>query len=301
MSIGDPHPDMAAILDAQRRAPTPALEAMPLAEARAQFVRNNHAWNQDAPAMASADAVLGGIACTLLGAESDRVVLFVHGGGWTFGSPATHDRFARLLAAGTGARVVVPDYRLAPEFPAPAAIVDVLAVLADLDQVAAPGAPVALCGDSAGANIALAAALERPARPIAFLSLLYGCFAPVFDTPSHARNGDGRYGLSTERMRWYWRNWLGPAADPRAAPLEADLSGLPRCHLVAAGLDPLCDDSLMLADRLARHGVPSRLDIVPGVVHGFMQMTGRLEPARDAMDMISAEITRALDNGEKPR
>ena len=192
----------------------------------------------------------------------------------------------------------VPDYRLAPEHPAPAAIEDILAVIGDLGRVAAADAPLVLCGDSAGATIALAAALERPARPIALLSLLYGCFAPIFDTPSHQRNGDGRYGLSTERMRWYWRNWLGSAADRRAAPLDADLDGLPPCHLVAAGLDPLCDDSLMLADRLARHGVACRLDIVPGVVHGFLQMTGRLEPARKATAMISAEIIQSLISEE---
>ena len=137
----------------------------------------------------------------------------------------------------------------------------------------------------------------RAARPVALLSLLYG-FAPTFETPSHQRNGDGRYGLSTERMRLYWNNWLGPKADPRAAPLDADLAGLPRCHLVAAGLDPLCDDSLMLADRLARHGVGCRLDIVPGVIHGFLQMTGQLGPARDAVATISAEIVQALDDKE---
>ena len=194
----------------------------------------------------------------------------------------------------TGALVVVPDYRLAPEHPAPAAIEDLLAVIADLDRVAAPGAALVLCGDSAGANIALAAALARPAHRATLLSLLYGCFAPNFDTPSHLRNGDGSYGLSTERMRWYWRNWLGAGADRRASPLDADLAGLPRCHLVAAGLDPLCDDSLMLADRLAQHGVACRLDIVPGVVHGFLQMTGKLTPARDATKLISAEIVVAL-------
>ena len=67
-------------------------------------------------------------------------------------------------------------------------------MIADLGWVAAPGASLVRCGDSAGANIALAAALARPAHPIALLSLLYGCFAPNFDTPSHVRNGDRRYG-----------------------------------------------------------------------------------------------------------
>lgn len=291
-----PHPEMAAILAQQEPAPAP--ETLPLADARALFVQNHRTWNHPLPPMQAADQMLGGVPCRILQPGGRSVVLFIHGGGWTFGSPATHERFARLLAQATQALVVMPDYRLAPEHPAPAAIEDVLAVLGDLGRLADPHAPVVLCGDSAGANIALAAALTRPPRPIALLSLLYGCFAPVFDTASHQQNGDGRYGLSTERMRWYWRNWLGRESDARAAPLQADLAGLPRCHLLAAGLDPLRDDSLMLAGALVHHGVPTRLDLVPGVVHGFLQMTSKLAPAREATRLIATEIAAALNGNE---
>ena len=290
------HPEMAAIL-AQQRAGA-ALETLPIDAARRLFEQNNRAWNEPLPPMAASDLMLGRVPCRVLEAGNRGVILFVHGGGWTFGSPATHERFARLLAEQTQALVVVPDYRLAPEHPAPAAIEDVLTVLADLDRIAVPQARVVLSGDSAGANIALSAALARPARPIALLSLLYGCFAPTFDTVSQQRNGDGRYGLTTERMRWYWRNWLGPTADPRAAPLHANLAGLARCHLLAAGLDPLCDDSLMLAGQLVHHNVPTRLDLVPGVVHGFLQMTSKLTPAREATRLIATEIAAALDQNE---
>jgi acetyl esterase len=287
------HPEMAAILAEQQ--PGPVLETLPIHVARATFDENNRPWNTPLPPMPASDRALGGIPCRILQPGGSGVILFVHGGGWTFGSPATHERFARLLAQATQALVVLPDYRLAPEHPAPAAIEDVLAVLADLDQVAAPKAPVVLCGDSAGANIALGAALARPPRPIALLSLLYGCFAPVFDTGSQQQNGDGSYGLSTDKMRWYWRNWLGANADPRAAPLHADLAGLPRCHLLAAGLDPLRDDSLMLAGALVHHGIPTRLDLVPGVIHGFLQMTSKLAPAREATRLIATEIAAALN------
>jgi acetyl esterase len=291
------HPEMAAIL---AQLPSgPALETLPIQVARATFEQNNRAWNAPLPAMPASDQVLGGVPCRVLQPGGRGVILFVHGGGWTFGSPTTHERFARLIAEATQALVVLADYRLAPEHPAPAAIEDVLAILADLGQVATPEAPVVLCGDSAGANIALGAALARPARPIALLSLLYGCFAPVFDTASQQQNGDGSYGLSTERMRWYWRNWLGADADPRAAPLNADLAGLPRCHLLAAGLDPLRDDSLMLAGQLGHHGVPTRLDLVPGVIHGFLQMTSRLAPAREATRLIATEIAAALDGAAR--
>ena len=292
-----PHPQMRDILQELEAASPPNPETLPIAEARANFVCVNEKWNAPLPPMPSRDIVVGGIGCRLLCPEGAKgLIVFVHGGGWTFGNPATHERFARLLARLAGASVLVPDYRLAPEHPAPAAIVDVLAVLDALDTVVPQNTPVAMCGDSAGATIALAAALERPARPIAMLSLLYGCFAPIFDTASHLRNGDGRYGLTTSRMRWYWTNWLGPLQDRRAAPLQADLSGLPPCHLVAAALDPLCDDSLLLAGRLAEAGVATRLDLVPGVVHGFLQMTQRLAPAMLATEKIAAELAASLQD-----
>jgi acetyl esterase len=291
-----PHPQMAEILRAQQATPLPDPQSLPIAEARANFIRANAMWNTPLPPMATADVTVGGIQCRLLSPDraTAGLVLFVHGGGWTFGTPATHERFARLLAEHSRCGVLVPDYRLAPEHPAPAGIEDVLAVIADLASLIRPDTRVALCGDSAGANIALAAGLSKPSRPIAMLSLLYGCFAPIFDTESHVRNGAGQFGLGTERMRWYWNNWLGPRPDPRAAPLHADLSGLPPCHLLAAGLDPLCDDSLMLAARLAQAGVSIRLDIVPGVVHGFLQMSAKLTPALDATKAIAAEIATAL-------
>jgi acetyl esterase len=287
-----PHPQMAEILAEQRANPPPNPETLPIAEARRNFERNNAAWNLPLPAMDAQDVTIAGINCRRLtpAHAGAGLVLFVHGGGWTFGSPASHERFARLLAQHAGVAVLVPDYRLAPEHPAPAGIEDILAVIEGLDTTG----KLVLCGDSAGANIALGGALSRPSRAITMLSLLYGCFAPIFDTGSHQRNGGGQFGLGTQRMQWYWNHWLGAVSDPRAAPLYGDLVGLPRCHLLAAALDPLCDDSFLLANRLVEAGVPVRLDVVPGVVHGFLQMTARLAPAMTATEAIAAEIAAAL-------
>jgi acetyl esterase len=298
-----PHPRMAEILAAQQAAPPPDPETLPIAEARRNFAAAAAMWNTPLPVMPTEDATVGGLACRLLSPEKVDfgLVVFVHGGGWTFGSPATHERFARLLSNFADAAVLVPDYRLAPEHPAPAAIEDVLAVIADLGPIMPADARLALCGDSAGATIALAAALAKPARPVAMLSLLYGCYAPDFETDSHLRNGDGRFGLSTKRMRWYWGNWLGAAHDARAAPLHGDFAGLPTCHLLAAGLDPLCDDTLLLARRLAAAGVPIRLDVVPGVAHGFLQMSAQLPPALAATKAIGAEIAASLRPDDKQK
>ena len=284
-------PEMAEILRVQQASPAPDFEHMDLAEARELFQRNAAAWNTPLPDVPASDTAVGGVPCRLFSPagmlQGQRLIVFVHGGGWTFGSPASHDRFARMIASQSHVQVLSVDYRLAPEHACPAAIDDVVRVL---DGHGLTG-PVALCGDSAGANIAIAAALQRP---VAALALLYGCFAPIFDTDSHRRRGDGRFGITTDRMRWYWENWLGAAQDPLAAPLHADLRGLPRTHLVAAGLDPLCDDSVLMAGRLAAHDVPCRLDIVPGVIHGFLQMSARLSPARRALGLIVQELETAL-------
>ncbi len=102
------------------------------------------------------------------------------------------------------------------------------------------------------ATLALAALIQRRDAGLALpaaAALFYGCYAPDFETGSHARFGEG-YLLTTANMRWYWRNYLGAALDappPLAAPLHADLAGLPPLYLAAGGLDTLADDTLRLA------------------------------------------------------
>jgi acetyl esterase len=288
--------EMRAILDAQQVS-VANLPAMEINEARSAFASAAAGWNVPLPDLEAENAVLDGVPCRILVPPSRKegTVVFVHGGGWTFGSPATHERFARLLAIYSATTVVVPDYRLAPETPCPGAIEDVAKAVRTISSVRAAGGPLVLCGDSAGATIALATALAYRPRNLVALSLLYGCFEPSFNSDSHLRNGDGRYGLSTERMRWYWGNWLGDAHDPRAAPLHADLTGLPWTYLLGAGLDPLCDDTVHLTGRLVSHGVACRADYVPGVVHGFLQMTAMLPEARSALEILSQVIRERLD------
>jgi acetyl esterase len=289
------HPEMAPILAQMLAAQLPDLTKMPPPEARVLFERNATVWNTPLPGMEMRDTTLGGVKARVLqpGAARPGAIIYAHGGGWTFGSPDSHHRSARLLAQATGMQVILPDYRLAPEHACPAAIDDVLAVAGAIRE-----RPLVLFGDSAGANIALAAALAG--APAAMLSLAYGCFGPVFDTASHRECGDGRFGLTTERMRWFWGNWQGRANDPRAAPLSGRLEGCPPVHMLAAGLDCLRDDSVLLAGRLASAGVPFRLDIIPGVIHGFLQMTSRLGPARNAMAMLASEIKRTAHSETAP-
>jgi acetyl esterase len=232
-------------------------------------------------------------------------ILFMHGGGWTIGSVDTHDRVMRCLASETGVPVIGIDYRLAPEHPFPAALHDTQSALRWLtDQAAGMDIDVsriALAGDSSGANLALAAALaERDSQDWlpAALALFYGCFAPRFDTNSHRVCGGGQFGLTTQRMRLYWANYLrgtNGQAPALAAPLNMPLDRLPPVYLAVAELDPLADDSRDLARRLREASIPYKIDAWPGAVHGFLQMSRDVELARRAISSAAAFLRPHLD------
>lgn len=229
-------------------------------------------------------------------------ILFLHGGGWTIGSIDTHDRLMRCLAAATGWPVLGIDFRLAPEHPFPAALDDSLAAFAWLSgragQLEVDPARIALVGDSSGGNLALATAITLrdggTVPPPMALALFYPCLSPTMDSESHRDNGDGRFGLTTERLTWYWRNyWPDQTGEPPplAAPLGARLEGLPPVYACLAELDPLADDARELANRLAAADVAFTLDSWPGAVHGFMQMTRDVSLARQAVT-AAAEFLR---------
>jgi acetyl esterase len=305
-------PDTAAVLAAARAATPPNYEAIPLAEGRRIFHELGRGWNEPAPPLPVVQEMTlpgpaGTLKARLYAPRSDAalpVLLYLHGGGWTYGSIDSHDRFARLMAQDAGIAVLSLDYRLAPEAPFPAPRDDALAAFAWLEQGKAgalvDATRIAIGGDSAGANLALATTLARRDARAALprtAVLVYGCYAPSCDSESNRRFGGGDYLLTTARMRWYWKNYLGrdgEAAVNGATPLRVNLAGLPPLYLNAAGLDPLLDDSLELARRLAAAGVPYRLDVHPGVVHGFMQQTAKVARARAALAAIVDHLKRAL-------
>lgn len=225
-------------------------------------------------------------------------ILFVHGGGWRFGDLDTHDGLMRNLGAHVGARVVSVDYRRAPETPHPGAIDDCLRTVRWMrDDLGIRR--IVIAGDSAGASLALSAgiALAKAGAPLPdALVLMYGCFAPEFDTDSYAAFGDGRFGLSTNSMRRYWDGYLGET-DRAAYTREIDegLAGLPPVLLGIAGLDPLRDDGYRLADKLARADVPFRIELWPGCPHGFLQLPATLASVEAAFAGL-AKALAALRN-----
>jgi acetyl esterase len=306
-AIVEVDPEIAAILRESAAAGLPDATTLPIASARAQLTAASLAWNVELPHLpAVADLTVPGPGGTIrlrhfrprAGAPLPLAV-YLHGGGWTFGSVDTHDRLMRLLALAADTAVIGVDYRLAPEHPHPAPLDDCLAAIrwarAHADALEIDASGTALAGDSAGANLALASllALRDAGEPLPkAAALFYGCYAARLDTASHARFGDGSYRLSTAEMNWFWRNYLGgaPAGTALAEPLYADLRGLPRLFLTFAEIDPLADDTRALVQRLAAAGVAHEVREYPGLVHGFLQMTARSEASRAAM----ADAGRAL-------
>jgi acetyl esterase len=299
------HPEMAVLLAEFRAQPGVDLKTLPIDEARRLSDAASAAWSIGAPAMPTAEVIVPGASpmrgrlYVPVAGDDLPVIVFVHGGGWTFGSIETHDGTMRALALASGCAVFGFDYRLAPEHPFPAPLEDTMAAIAFVRGGGlgrrVDAAKLSLAGDSAGATLALSAMLrmrDLVQKLPSAAALFYGCYAPQFDTPSHALFGDS-YLLTSVNMRWYWRNYLADRFDApssEAAPLHADLRGLPPLYLAAAGLDPLRDDTTRLASRLADAGVAMRYDHVPGVVHGCLRMSRRLAPAQAMIEAAGAML-----------
>lgn len=281
--------------------------ALPIAEARQQMAAGNRAWNEPLPDMAEArdfaiDGPGGSITVRLLrplDVETDGAILYFHGGGFVLGSLDTHHRLMRLLAIESRATLIGVDYRLAPEHPFPAALDDCVQATRWLQSEASAldldAERIVLAGDSAGANLALSTLLRlRDARePLpAGAALFYGCYWARLGTDSHRTYGGGGYRLSTEEMGWFWQNYLGERGrgDVYAEPMDAHFAGLPPLFLNYGEVDPLADDTRELVARLDRAGVVHECLAYSGLVHGFLQMSSRVEPAAAAI----ADAGRAI-------
>ena len=281
-------------------------------EAREQMAEGSRIWNEPLPDMAesrdfSIDGPRGPVPMRLLrpmDVETDGVILYFHGGGFVLGSLETHHRMMRLLAIESRATLIGVDYRLAPEHPFPAPLDDCVESVRWLEKNGAPTLGldperIVLAGDSAGANLALGSLLKLrdEEHPLpAGAALFYGCFWARLGTPSHQKFGGGAYRLSSEEMGWFWENYLGEhgRGNAYAEPMDADLTGLPPLFLNYGEVDPLADDTRELVTRLDRAGVVHECIAYPGLVHGFLQMSSRVEPAAAAMGAAGRAIQDML-------
>jgi acetyl esterase len=227
------------------------------------------------------------------------VLVWFHGGGWTIGSLDTADRTSRALANAAECIVVSVDYRLGPEHRFPAAVRDCAAAaewVADhASELGGDTARVAIGGDSAGGNLAAVVTLLNP--DFVFQLLVYPAVEVEYDTPSMHENATG-YFLTAESMRWFYGHYLGPDGDDRdwrVSPLLApDLSGLPPALVITAEFDPLRDQGIAYAKRLADAGVPVDSRLYEGVFHGFFGMQDAIDVASQAFDDAIAALRAAF-------
>jgi epsilon-lactone hydrolase len=222
----------------------------------------------------------------------DRLIVHLHGGGFCIGSPTMARGYAAALSSITRAAVLVPDYRLAPEHPYPAAVEDVTSIW---DAIAAetPTAQVALSGDSAGAALALVTTLRlRDAGRPGPLAL--GLISPLLDLTAPRSAGPGDPLLSREWLAWCGRAYAAgrPLADPEISPLLADLHGVPPTMIVSATHELLADDARRFTDTVHALGgfVQAHAE---DLWHDFPLQTRTLAAADSATRRIGEFISSA--------
>ncbi len=209
------------------------------AEARRVFDETTERWNAELPDVAGVEPVdIGatpGVAAEMIVPHfaEPGCILFLHGGGWAFGNLKSHARFARLLAETTGSRVLAVDYRLAPEHPYPAPLDDSRAawrwLLGQAESSPDLDGPLAVAGDSAGANLAVALALDAVATGIRGPDLIlsfYGAFRAGTESASYRRFAEG-FGLTRAMMGRFW-DWYVPPANPNGAAIPWCRRSTPR-------------------------------------------------------------------------
>ncbi|WP_416979892.1 alpha/beta hydrolase [Streptomyces sp. T028] len=234
------------------------------------------------------------------GARDDLVILFIHGGGFRSGLARGSRGLAAHLALGTKARVLLPEYRLAPEDPFPAGLDDCLAAF---DHAASLAPRVVVAGESAGANLALEVLLSRSSEnhPGILAGVLYGGVFDLrkerFSQGSWADNADSDPLLPDELGQAMHDDYLAghSADDPLVSPVLADMTGLPPLFLQVSGAERLLDDSLTVADRAAREGVEVELQVWPKMFHVWQAGTGFLPEATEAVDRTAAFVRRVAD------
>lgn len=230
------------------------------------------------------------------------VMLYFHGGGWVIGNIETHDRYVCFLTESSDCAYVAVDYRLAPEYPYPAAIEDAYGALRWVHDNAGllgiDAERIGVSGDSAGGQLTAACTLlARDKGPkLSFQLLIYPLTDCDFERASY-HSWSGML-LTTPYMKWFWKLWVGdklPVDDPTAVPLRAkSLEGLPPAYVVTCEYDVLRDEGELYARRLMEAGVPTTLRRIPKVTHPFLRAMHISPYVRSEMQEMGHQIARHL-------
>jgi epsilon-lactone hydrolase len=233
-------------------------------------------------------------------ARRGAAIIHVHGGWFNWGTAQAFRNFVGHIALNAGADAFIPDYRLAPEHPFPAAIRDLEACYRGvLDKGIIK---IALTGDSAGGSLALAllsiASAQASNRGIAPVGAVV--FSPIADLALTSESFDTRAEadlyFTRSQAAALVRSYLGEAdrKNPLASPLYADLSKLPPIRVHVGDDEVLLDDSRRYVERAVTAGVDAKLDVWMGMPHGFVTNVGGFNAATQALKASGAFLTEQL-------
>jgi len=232
--------------------------------------------------------------------RSDEAILHFHGGWFHAGSAWAYRHLVGHIAARAGARAFVPDYRLAPEHPFPAAVDDVVATYHGMDDEGIRR--IAVTGDSAGGNLALVLASRVAAKAESAKAILVGAavVSPVTDLTlsgaSYETRAEADPYFTKQQVADLVRSYLGgvDANDPLASPLQGRLSGLPPIRIHVGDDEVLLDDSRRYVERAHAAGVDARLDVWTGMPHGFPAGIGVIKASAQALDAMGMFLAETL-------
>ena len=240
----------------------------------------------------------GGVAAEMIaapGADAARLILYLHGGGYVIGSLNSHRTLAYDLSKAAGARLLNVDYRLAPEHPFPAAVDDAVAAYRWLLESGAHPATTVIGGDSAGGGLTVATmvALKDAGLPMPAAGV---CLSPWVDMEGLGDSMDSKAEadplVQRDAIEWFAGLYLN-GADPKsplAAPLYADLTGLPALLIQVGTAETLLDDSVALAKRAEAAGVAVTFDIWENMIHVWHLFAPMLSEGREAIVQAGAFI-----------
>lgn len=252
-------------------------------------------------------AIAGGVTSLLLSPRPGLAptVLLLHGGGYVMGSAFGYRHLASALAATADACVIVPDYRLAPEHPYPAAVEDALRAYVWMLDAGVPASEIVVAGDSAGGGLAMSliTTLTRQDLPLPGGSMLFcpgidPAFADDIELPTEPQPA-----ISIAQLRSFAAAYLGSTSpdDDVVNALRADLTGYPPMLIQAGTGDVLGRDAHLLAEHATRHGVDVQFELYPVTTHDFHLFWSFLPEASDALGQAGAFARRVRETAQGRR
>ncbi len=237
---------------------------------------------------------------------NNTLLIYIHGGGWSFGDQDTHHAIAATLAQSSGMSLASIAYSLAPQKKHPYQNHECTFITQQLMKQFKDDygnhLNCILIGDSAGANLALSSYIhlfdEELKKQVLGMALFYGVYDSHPTSNSWNELGDGKFGLSMKAMNWYWDQFLLEDSDrltTLAAPIQALIEDLPPVWMAIGDLDPLIDENLALAKKIQESGGICEYLVVPGYTHGFLRFCNQLKGVSEVIEAFAKAINAMVN------